>query len=109
MSSTTLNTQPHPTNKPSSLLPRDVQTVLFSATFPDQVLEFADLFAPHANMLTLKQTELTVKGIQQMYLDVSADEDKYLSLIKFYGLMTIASSIIFVKVCKLHLHHLNHC
>ena len=35
-----------------------------------------------------------------MYLDVSQDSDKYDALIKFYGLMTIASSIIFVKVCN---------
>lgn len=80
-----------------SLLPRDVQTVLFSATFPNQVLTFAELFAPNANQITLEQTNLNVKGIKQMYLDVSQDSDKYDALIKFYGLMTIASSIIFVK------------
>lgn len=71
--------------------------MLFSATFPDQVLNFANQFAPGANQITLKQAELTVKGIKQMYLDVSGHEDKYAALVKFYGLMTIASSIIFVK------------
>lgn len=71
--------------------------MLFSATFPDQVLAFASQFAPNANQITLKRTELTVKGIKQMYLDVSGDDDKYAALVKFYGLMTIASSIIFVK------------
>jgi ATP-dependent RNA helicase DDX19/DBP5 len=30
-----------------------------------------------------------------MYLDCSSDEEKYNALVKFYGLMTIASSIIF--------------
>lgn len=79
------------------LLPQNVQTVLFSATFPDQVLGFADQFAPNANQITLQRDELTVQGIKQMYLDVSGDEDKYAALIKFYGLMTIASSIIFVR------------
>lgn len=79
------------------LLPKDVQTVLFSATFPEQVLGFANQFAPDANSITLQQTDLTVKGIKQMYLDVSGHADKYAALVKFYGLMTIASSIIFVK------------
>jgi ATP-dependent RNA helicase DDX19/DBP5 len=79
------------------LLPKDVQTVLFSATFPREVLGFANLFAPNANEITLERTNLTVKGIKQMFLDVSGDEDKYDALIKFYGLMTIASSIIFVR------------
>ena len=79
------------------LLPPDVQTVLFSATFPPEVLAFASNFAPNANQITLEVEKLTVKGIKQMYLDCNSDEDKYNALVKFYGLMTIASSIIFVK------------
>jgi ATP-dependent RNA helicase DDX19/DBP5 len=78
-------------------LPKNVQTVLFSATFPPAVLNFAGIFAPNANQLTLEVEKLTVKGIKQMYLDCNSDEDKYNALVKFYGLMTIASSIIFVK------------
>lgn len=73
------------------------QVVLFSATFPPQVLEFAGVFAPKANKITLQVEQLTVKGIKQMYLDCSSDEEKYAALLKFYGLMTISSSIIFVR------------
>lgn len=80
-----------------SALNANTQIVLFSATFPSQVLEFVDKFAPKANMITLQVEELTVKGIKQLYLDCKDDEEKYTSLVKFYGLMTIASSIIFVK------------
>ena len=79
-----------------NLLPKTVQVVLFSATFPQHVLEFASLFAPSANQITLEVEKLTVKGIKQMYLDCNSDEEKYNALVKFYGLMTIASSIIFV-------------
>ncbi|KAF2858399.1 P-loop containing nucleoside triphosphate hydrolase protein [Piedraia hortae CBS 480.64] len=79
-----------------AMLPRDVQVVLFSATFPPEVLEFANFFAPNANELTLEVEKLTVKGIKQLYLDVPSAEEKYYALIKFYGVMTIASSIIFV-------------
>ena len=79
------------------LLPANVQTVLFSATFPEKVLEFAGNFAPNANQLTLQVEALTVKGIKQMYLDCNTDEEKYNALVKFYGLMTVASSIIFVR------------
>ena len=79
------------------LLPKNVQTVLFSATFPPEVLRFASQFAPNSNELTLEVEKLTVKGIKQMYLDCNSDEEKYNALVKFYGLMTIASSIIFVK------------
>ncbi|KAF2425295.1 DEAD-domain-containing protein [Tothia fuscella] len=80
-----------------TLLPRNMQIVLFSATFPDQVLDFAKSFAPDANMITLKQDELTVEGIKQFYFDCDNEEAKYDSLVKFYGLLTINSSIIFCK------------
>jgi ATP-dependent RNA helicase DDX19/DBP5 len=78
-------------------LPREIQTVLFSATFPDHVLRFADQFAPNANKLTLKHEELTVEGIKQFFFDCDNDEDKYNTLVRFYGLLTINSSIIFCK------------
>lgn len=81
-----------------SLLPRDVQVVLFSATFPDIVVQFATKFAPSSNQITLKHEELTVEGIRQVYMDCDSENHKYEVLVKLYGLMTIGSSIIFVKV-----------
>lgn len=83
----------------ASLLPKTTQVVLFSATFPEYVTKFAARFAPKANEITLKHEELTVEGIKQLYMDCESDEDKYNSLVKLYGLMTIGSSIIFVRVC----------
>lgn len=72
-------------------LPKTVQVVLFSATFPAEVLDFANIFAPNSNQITLEVEKLTVKGIKQMYLDCNDDEAKYAALLKFYSLMTIAS------------------
>lgn len=82
----------------SRLLPKTVQVVLFSATFPDHVVRYAQKFAPSSNSITLKHEELTVEGIKQLYMDCNGDNHKYLVLVKLYGLMTIGSSIIFVKV-----------
>ncbi|RDW74414.1 ATP-dependent RNA helicase DBP5 [Aspergillus mulundensis] len=78
-------------------LPKDIQVVLFSATFPAHVHQYASKFAPSANELTLQHEELTVEGIKQMYLDCSSDEDKYRTLVQLYGLLTVGSSIIFVR------------
>ncbi|EAW11752.1 ATP-dependent RNA helicase DBP5 [Aspergillus clavatus NRRL 1] len=80
-----------------ALLPRDIQVVLFSATFPDHVHAYAAKFAPNANELTLQHEELTVEGIKQLYLDCSDEEDKYKTLVQLYGLLTVGSSIIFVQ------------
>ncbi|KAI3322414.1 DEAD-domain-containing protein [Xylariaceae sp. AK1471] len=79
------------------MLPKDIQILLFSATFPEKVLKYATSFAPSANMIKLKVQELTVKGISQMYMDCPSEENKYEILCKLYGLMNIGSSIIFVK------------
>ena len=81
-----------------SLLPKGIQIVLFSATFPEHVVKYATAFAGNANQMTLRHEDLTVEGIKQIYLDCNNDEDKYDVLVKFYGLLTIGSSIIFVKV-----------
>jgi len=79
------------------MLPKDIQILLFSATFPDVVMKYAERFAPNANQMRLRQQELTVKGISQMYMDCPSQSDKYDILCKLYGLMTIGSSVIFVK------------
>ncbi|PSN65850.1 P-loop containing nucleoside triphosphate hydrolase protein [Corynespora cassiicola Philippines] len=81
----------------SRMLSKTVQTVLFSATFPPNVVAYANRFAPNANVLTLAHDELTVDGIKQLYIDIDKDNDKFSTLLKFYGLMTQASSIIFVR------------
>ncbi|KAF2122958.1 P-loop containing nucleoside triphosphate hydrolase protein [Lophiotrema nucula] len=80
-----------------TLLKKDIQTVLFSATFPQKVVDYAQRFAPKANTLTLAHEELTIEGIKQLYIDIDKDTDKYATLLQFYGLMQQASSIIFVR------------
>jgi ATP-dependent RNA helicase DDX19/DBP5 len=88
----------------SSLLPKNIQTVLFSATFPEAVINYANRFAPNSNVLTLAHEDLTIEGIKQLYIDIDKDTDKYATLLKFYGLMTQASSIIFVRVSRAYAH-----
>ncbi|OAA80275.1 DEAD-like helicase [Akanthomyces lecanii RCEF 1005] len=79
------------------MLPETIQTLLFSATFPDKVNNYAGKFAPNAHSLKLQRSELTVKGISQMFIDCPDDNTKYDVLCKLYGLMTIGQSVIFVK------------
>ncbi|KAL6837841.1 DEAD domain-containing protein [Trichoderma camerunense] len=80
-----------------NMLPKSIQILLFSATFPDKVGSYAQKFAPNAHSLKLQRNELTVKGISQMFIDCADDNIKYDVLCKLYGLMTIGQSVIFVK------------
>ncbi|WBW74113.1 cytoplasmic ATP-dependent RNA helicase Dbp5 [Schizosaccharomyces osmophilus] len=79
------------------LLPKNTQVVLFSATFSDQVGEFAKHFAPNADEIRLKTEELSVDGIRQLYMDCQSEQHKYEVLVELYGLLTIGQSIIFCR------------
>jgi len=78
-------------------MPKTCQVVLFSATFPGPVRNFAAKFAPAANEIKLKQEELSVEGIKQFYMDCKSEEHKYDVLVDLYSLLTIGQSIIFCK------------
>ncbi|CAE6423154.1 unnamed protein product [Rhizoctonia solani] len=78
-------------------MPKTCQIVLFSATFPNLVRNFATKFAPSANEIKLKEEELSVEGIKQFYMDCKNEEHKYDVLVDLYSLLTIGQSIIFCK------------
>jgi ATP-dependent RNA helicase DDX19/DBP5 len=81
-----------------NLIPRTgVQIILFSATFPDHVRNFASKFAPSANKIELQREELSVEGIRQFYMDCKNEEHKYDILVSLYQLLTIGQSIIFCQ------------
>jgi ATP-dependent RNA helicase DDX19/DBP5 len=82
-----------------SRVPKTVQTLLFSATFPAHVRNFANKFAPRANEIMLKTEELSVEGIKQFYLDCTSEAQKFEVLVQLYSLLTVGQSIIFVQVC----------
>ena len=88
-----------------SSMPKTCQVVLFSATFPGPVRNFAAKFAPAANEIKLKQEELSVEGIKQFYMDCKSEEHKYDVLVDLYSLLTIGQSIIFCKVFLLSSSH----
>ncbi|KAI6123533.1 P-loop containing nucleoside triphosphate hydrolase protein [Pisolithus croceorrhizus] len=83
-----------------NMLPRhpSPQIILFSATFPDHVRNFANKFAPNANKIELQKEELSVEGIRQFYMDCRDAEHKYDILVSLYQLLTIGQSIIFCQV-----------
>jgi ATP-dependent RNA helicase DDX19/DBP5 len=80
-----------------NMLPK-CQIVLFSATFPKNVLEFGNKVAPNANRIILETSDLSVDSIKQFYMDCKNQNDKLQTLCSIYGLLTIGQSIIFVRV-----------
>lgn len=73
---------------------------MFSATFTDELREFAKSFAPDANSIALKVKDLSVDGIKQFYMDCNSEQHKIEILTEIYGLLTIGQSIIFVRTTR---------
>ncbi|WWD19833.1 ATP-dependent RNA helicase DBP5 [Kwoniella shandongensis] len=85
------------TTRIKRMLPPNVQNVLFSATFNDQVRSFAETFAPEANQLFLKLENVTVDAIKQLYMECNGEEGKFDALSALYDCMSIGQSIVFCK------------
>ena len=80
------------------MLPPNVQTILFSATYKDDVRAFAERVVPEANLISLKREELSVEAIKQLYIRCDSQENKYETLCAMYGLLNVGQSIIFCHV-----------
>merc|ERR1719265_2955623 len=82
------------------MLPRDVQVLFFSATWPDDVREFSKKIVPAAAKITVENQNLAVDAIYQMYMQCGSDTEKYERLTELYGLMNVGQSIVFVNSRK---------
>uniref|UniRef100_A0A6C0CDZ8 RNA helicase n=1 Tax=viral metagenome TaxID=1070528 RepID=A0A6C0CDZ8_9ZZZZ len=78
-------------------LPRDSQVALFSATFPDELLEITDKFMNNPEKILVKKEQLTLDGIQQFYINVKQNNWKYDVLTDIYNTINIAQCIIYIN------------
>ena len=74
---------------------KDVQIVLSSATFPNDVLEVTKKFMVEPVKILVKKEDLTLEGIKQFYINVEKEEWKYPTLMDIYSLFEMAQAIIF--------------
>lgn len=79
------------------LIPQSAQMMLFSATFPDTVQDYAKLFCPQANEIYLKKEEVTVDAIKQLKIECENEYDKFDVLALLYDVMAIGQSMVFCK------------
>lgn len=78
------------------LLPRAVQVLLFSATFPPGLDKYVEKFTSKPNRITVEREKLTVDGIKQLLVECATEEKKFSVLSDIYATMTIGQSIVFV-------------
>lgn len=74
------------------------QILLFSATYDEQVMEFARDYVPNPIEIRVKRTQLPLKNIKQYYLLFNDWMEKYQALTDIYGGFTVGQAIIFCDV-----------
>lgn len=78
-------------------IPRETQVALFSATFPDELLEITNKFMNEPERILVKKEQLTLEGIQQFYINVKQNNWKYDVLTDIYNTINIAQCIIYIN------------
>lgn len=75
--------------------PYEMQVVLFSATMPLEIVKMSERFMNKPVHLLMKTEDLTLQCIQQYFIPVQNDREKYEMLGRLYGEMSISKSIIY--------------
>ncbi|XP_056007729.1 ATP-dependent RNA helicase DDX19A-like isoform X2 [Ostrea edulis] len=77
-------------------LRRDCQMLLFSATYEDDVMKFAQAVIPNSPIvIRLRREEQSLDNIKQYYIECADQEGKFQALSNIYGSISIGQSMIF--------------
>jgi translation initiation factor 4A len=82
------------------VVPGDAQVLLFSATYPESLREMTSKFMNNPELLYLEQSQTTVEGIQQFYIDIGEEQHKFATLCDLYHSIKISQAIIYVSSKK---------
>lgn len=70
---------------------------IFSATLPRSILELTDKFMKDPIKLTVKKEELTLECIEQYFIALENDNDKYVTIKNLFEFLTMTQCIVFVN------------
>ena len=79
-------------------LPKDCQMLLFSATYDDEVMKFAESVVPSPMVIRLRREEESLDNIKQYYVVCRSQEEKFQALSNMYGVVSIGQCIVFCQV-----------
>lgn len=81
-------------------LPETCQMMLFSATYSEDVMQFAEQIVPDPIIIKLKKEEESLDTISQYYIVCKNREEKFEALSNIYGTISIGQAIIFCDTKK---------
>jgi translation initiation factor 4A len=77
-------------------LPQDIQVILVSATMTKDTLEVSRKMLRDPARILIEEKQLNLTGIQQFYVDVQAEDNKYGVLNDLYEFLSVSQSVVFV-------------
>lgn len=78
-------------------LPRTCQMMLFSATYEETVMKFAETVIPDPIVIRLRRDQESLENIKQYYVMCNNEEEKYEALANIYGAVSIGQAMIFCR------------
>jgi len=78
-------------------MPSVVQVALFSATMPPEILDLTKKFMQDPVRLIMKTEELNLACINQYFVALSSDTEKYEALKRLFGYLTVSQCIIYAN------------
>jgi len=78
----------------------NIQVAIFSATLPRDVLQLTEKFMKTPINITMKKEDLSLDGIEQYYIAMYSDNDKFDMLKQIFEKLTISQSIIYTNNVK---------
>jgi len=76
------------------------QMLLFSATYSEEVMKFAENIIPNPVIIKLRREEESLDNIKQMYICCDSITAKYKAIASIYGSITVGQAIIFCRTRK---------
>merc|ERR1711902_71292 len=78
----------------------ECQMLLFSATYDQNVMDFAENIVSNPVTIKLRREEESLDNIKQVWVDCLTPEAKYRSIANIYGVITIGQAMIFCHTRK---------
>jgi len=78
----------------------DIQVALFSATLPEGINTIINKIMRNPVRISVKRESLTLEGIQQFYIAIEDDRQKYLTLKNLFSFLSMSQCIIYCNSIK---------
>jgi translation initiation factor 4A len=81
-------------------MPSNIQVALFSATMPPELNQLTNKFMRDPVRILVKAEQLTLDGINQYFVALQNDDQKYETLKDIYGTLSVSQCIIYCNSVK---------